>query len=300
MTDYRSNGSAHREALQGKMRQCILTSSRQSHTHHAGPTVVDCAKAAGVRLFIWSSGTAISKISGGELSVGSFDGKAEVAEYLKASGLPYKLIYPSGFLSTFLSGPLAPKKQEDGTYLLSLPMPPTVVRPMVDMKHDFGMYVRTLIENPALGPGSEVWAGTALSYEDLLKELSECEAHSLRRFINELINLVAVTGRKYIYRQISREEWDAIVAPLKSIPTERPLGDMYYDMGRFVERYGCTSNRSQIALIPALDFRYHTQTSEGKTSRRATKRRESSPPHSGRCTSRIRKPLLECRPWRYQ
>lgn len=198
---------------------------------------------------IWSSGTAISKISGGELSVGSFDGKAEVAEYLKASELPYKLIHPSGFLSTFLSGPLAPKKQDDGTYVLRLPMPPDTVRPMVDMKHDFGMYVRTLIENPALGPGSEVWAGTALSYEDLMKELSECKTRVIRNHIQQLNIVIAVTGKTYIYHQISREEWDVIVAPLKAIPTERPLGDMYYDMGLFTKKYGCTSHRPFIRVI---------------------------------------------------
>lgn len=134
--------------------------------------MVDSAKAAGVKLFVWSSLESVNKISNGKLSVGSFDSKADVTEYLKASGLPYKLVSPAGFLSTFFAGPLAPKKQADGTYLLSLPVPVTTVRPVVDIQNDFGMYVRTAIENPALGPGSEVLAGTALSYEDVLGELS--------------------------------------------------------------------------------------------------------------------------------
>lgn len=134
--------------------------------------VVDSAMAAGVKLFIWSSLEPVNKISNGELSVGSFDSKSEVTEYLRASGLPFKLVSPAGFLGTFLAGPLSPKKQADGTYVVSLPVPATTIRPLVDIKNDFGMYVRTAIENPALSPGAEVLTGTALSYEDTLKQLS--------------------------------------------------------------------------------------------------------------------------------
>lgn len=49
-----------------------------------------------------------------------------------------------------------------------------------------------------------------------------------------------MTGRTYTFRQCSREEWDAITAPLKHIPfADKSWGDMIYDMMLFTKEYGC-------------------------------------------------------------
>lgn len=130
----------------------------------------------GVKLFIWSSLAPVNKISKGRLSVGGFDGKAEITEYLKASGVPYALVPAGGYLTNFLAGPLAPKKQDDGTYVLSLPIPGSTVRPIIDIEHDYGMYAYMYEQQSRtrpLGAGSEVLTGTLASYDEFLAQLSE-------------------------------------------------------------------------------------------------------------------------------
>lgn len=138
--------------------------------------MVDAAKTAGVKLFIWSGNEPIAKISGGRYTCAPFDAKADITEYLKASGVPYSIVPAGGYLSNLFGGPNAPTKQDDGTYLLSMPVPASVKTPMLDTALDYGRYVRAAIENPALGPGSEVLTGLEISFEDQLAHLSECKS----------------------------------------------------------------------------------------------------------------------------
>lgn len=137
--------------------------------------MVDAAKLAGVKLFIWSSLVSIDKISHGTLACFPFDVKAEIAEYLKASGVPYATVLPGWFFKNLYWGPNMPVKQVDGTYVLTMPVPASTKTPIIDVELDYGRYVRAVIEKPWLGAGSEIVTGTMISFEDQMAQLSECK-----------------------------------------------------------------------------------------------------------------------------
>ncbi|KAF8202723.1 hypothetical protein K438DRAFT_1965210 [Mycena galopus ATCC 62051] len=64
-----------------------------------GKNMVDAAKEAGVKFFIWTSLPNITKLSGGKYkNVVQYDDKGVVQEYLKSSGLPHASLLLPGFL----------------------------------------------------------------------------------------------------------------------------------------------------------------------------------------------------------
>ncbi|KAJ7618816.1 hypothetical protein DFH06DRAFT_1011921 [Mycena polygramma] len=85
-----------------------------------GKNMVDAAKEAGVKYFIFTSLPSLSKISGGQYKNAlHFEQKAAVEDYLRASGLKNTSLHLSGFLENFWTvGQL--KKSENG---LEIPMP---------------------------------------------------------------------------------------------------------------------------------------------------------------------------------
>ncbi|KAF7352402.1 NAD(P)-binding protein [Mycena venus] len=126
-----------------------------------GKLLVDTAKAVGVKLLIWSGLESLSAISGGKYSrVGFFDAKSEVTEYAKKSGVPLSLVEAGYYATNIFEAPYALKKQPDGSYVFGMPVPASTQVPLIDVAHDYGIYVRAAIEHPALGPGSEVFSGT--------------------------------------------------------------------------------------------------------------------------------------------
>lgn len=136
--------------------------------------LVDTAKALGVKHLIWSGLESLSALSGGKYSrVGFFDAKSEVTEYAKSSGVPLSVVEAGYYASNIFEAPYALKKQPDGSYVFGLPIPATTQIPIIDVAHDYGLYVRATIENPALGPGSEVLSGKPISFGDIVAKLSE-------------------------------------------------------------------------------------------------------------------------------
>lgn len=51
-------------------------------------------------------------------------GEILIVDYLKKSGVPRTSLYTAMYIENFLAGPMTPKKQEDGSYLLALPTLP--------------------------------------------------------------------------------------------------------------------------------------------------------------------------------
>ncbi|KAG8999893.1 hypothetical protein FRB94_005783 [Tulasnella sp. JGI-2019a] len=184
-----------------------------------GKLMIDAAKAAKVKHFIWSPLESPAKLSKGRLNaVWAFDSKAEITECLRASGVPFSLVPAAGYLSNlFGGGPSALSKQPDGSYVLRAPCSPKTLAPIVDIPRDYGMYVRAAIENPGMGPGSEVLTGTLISYED------------------QLANLSQLTGKKYVFRQVDRDEFNGIVAGVGFPPS---VADMLYEMHEFISEFG--------------------------------------------------------------
>ncbi|KZP07180.1 NAD(P)-binding protein [Athelia psychrophila] len=87
-----------------------------------GKLLIDAAKDAGVKFFVWSSlpnGTEVSK--GKYTGVAQFDGKVEVEEYLKASGLPAATACTGWFVENILKVPGMFAQGADGAYELAIP-----------------------------------------------------------------------------------------------------------------------------------------------------------------------------------
>ncbi|KAJ7889926.1 NAD(P)-binding protein [Mycena olivaceomarginata] len=185
-----------------------------------GRMMVDAAKAAGVKLFIWSALESVSEVSKGKyIHVDHFDGKGEITAYARASGIPLLIVQAGWYMTNFLFfDAMAATKEADGSYTLGLPVSADTVVPVLDTLHDYGLFVREGIESPAFGPGTEVLA----SSEDLtLRELTA--------------QLAQITGKNIVYKQISDDEF---IVKSKS-PTPRIAQEMlenikfYQDFGYF-------------------------------------------------------------------
>ncbi|KAJ6616237.1 NAD(P)-binding protein [Mycena sp. CBHHK59/15] len=179
-----------------------------------GKLLVDVAKDVGVKLLIWSGLESFSAVSGGKYSrVGFFDSKGEITAYAKQSGVPLSVVQAGSYATNILETSYALKKQPDGGYVLGLPIAASTVVPIIDVAHDYGLYVRAAIEVPSLGAGSEVQSGKLISFEDIIAKLSE------------------VSGKKITYTEMDREGFIAL--------TQMPdFGPMLADMFQAIEEYG--------------------------------------------------------------
>ncbi|KAJ6482321.1 NAD(P)-binding protein [Mycena vitilis] len=161
--------------------------------------LVDSAKAVGVKLFIWSALESLSALSGGKYSrVGFFDAKSEVTAHAKQSGVPLAVVEAGYYATNVFEAVYALKKLPDGRYVFGLPIPATTQVPVIDVAHDYGLYVRAAIELPALGPGAEVLSGTLISFGEMVATRSETVLHAL-------LIPGAVPGKKITYVEFDRE-----------------------------------------------------------------------------------------------
>lgn len=204
--------------------------------------MVDAAKAAGVKLFIWSALESVSEVSKGKyIHVDHFDGKGEITAYARASGIPLLIVQAGWYMTNFLFfDAMAATKEADGSYTLGLPVSADTVVPVLDTLHDYGLFVREGIESPAFGPGTEVLASSEdLTLRELTAQLAQSE--SLSTFISLsamdlLIFMCEVTGKNIVYKQISDDEF---IVKSKS-PTPRIAQEMLENI-KFYQDFGCAS-----------------------------------------------------------
>lgn len=138
--------------------------------------MVDSAKVAGVKLFIWSPLESVSKISSNKYTCAPFESKHRVTEYLASSSIPYALVTSGSFISnTIGTSPACPEKVAEGEYVLAMPASSKTVIPMMNPRKDYGAYVRAVIEQTGMGAGSEVLGGSPTTFEEMVKALSGCE-----------------------------------------------------------------------------------------------------------------------------
>ncbi|KAJ7792627.1 NAD(P)-binding protein, partial [Mycena leptocephala] len=130
-----------------------------------------------------------TKLSGGKYPhVWHFDGKAAVTEYGRQAGVPFVDIQAGAYGSNYLTPRFAPAKQADGSFLLARPVKPTTAMPFIDAEHDYGIFVRHVLEMPVFPNGSELLAyGENITMEDLTAQWSQA------------------TGKKIVYQQIPEE-----------------------------------------------------------------------------------------------
>ncbi|MGD1704486.1 SDR family oxidoreductase [Dapis sp. BLCC M229] len=85
----------------------------QAIDYRANIELIDCAVKVGVKHFVFISVLGVNR---GYEDSPTFKAKREVEKYLKASGLNYTILQPSGFASNLL--PLAERFRDTGIYLL--------------------------------------------------------------------------------------------------------------------------------------------------------------------------------------
>ncbi|KAJ7712497.1 NAD(P)-binding protein [Mycena metata] len=137
-----------------------------------GKMLVDAARGAGVRLLVWSGLEPVSEISKGKYQeANQFDGKAEITNYARQSGVPLLVVQAGWYGTNHMYNNVAfiPQKEVDGSYALRFPVKPDTIVPIIDVARDYGLFVREGIESPAFGAGTEVLA----SGEDIsLREMA--------------------------------------------------------------------------------------------------------------------------------
>ncbi|KAI9215931.1 hypothetical protein BC828DRAFT_409989 [Blastocladiella britannica] len=188
-----------------------------------GKAMVDAAKAAGVKHFIWSTLANVEKVSGGKLVVPVFTAKARVEEYARAIGLPSTFVYVGIYMSQF-KGRFAPTiNAATGEAVFSAGFPPNSVADLADTNRDTGRVVSVALAKWGTSP---VGARVAVDSEHLTwTQLVETYAQ--------------VTGKpaKYVYTPITDEDVAATPDAFKQ----------FLDMTRFIGQYGVKGGADKTA-----------------------------------------------------
>lgn len=104
-----------------------------------GKNVTDACRNAGVHHLIFSSLLHVTNASGGRLKhVPHFDHKAEVEEYIRASGVPATFILPGYFMTNYTAVGMLKKDHHDGVYTLAYPVSKDTKIPLLDCNADMG------------------------------------------------------------------------------------------------------------------------------------------------------------------
>jgi uncharacterized protein YbjT (DUF2867 family) len=111
-----------------------------------GKRMVDLAKEADVKHFIWSSLQNVEKISKGKYHVPHFTDKAVVEDYAKSKGLFATFIGPAFYYQNFASF-FPPKKDDKGNFVFTLPSREDAYITAYDV-NDTGDAVLTILKHP--------------------------------------------------------------------------------------------------------------------------------------------------------
>lgn len=101
-----------------------------------GKNVADVAKEVGVEHIIFSSLLNVTEISNGRLPhVLHFDGKAEIEQHIRATGIPATFVLPGYYMSNYHQ---MLQKSDDGSYSLAYPVGKEAKFPLFDPAQDMG------------------------------------------------------------------------------------------------------------------------------------------------------------------
>jgi len=151
-----------------------------AHETQHGKNLVDAAKAAGVQYLVWST-----LDHGDTIHCFHFRSKYAVNDYVKASGIPYTLLYTSFYYNNLTMFHML-KPEEDGTYTLTVPMPSETKFHTFD-GNDTGRWVVPILKNPERYNGKDV--------------------HAVAEFINThemAATITRVSGKKCNFTEISK------------------------------------------------------------------------------------------------
>ncbi|KAJ7448438.1 NAD(P)-binding protein [Mycena galericulata] len=192
-----------------------------------GKMLIDAAKAAGIERIVWSGLTSPKKVSNGKLThVQHFDGKSVVTEYGRQSGVPFVNVQAGFYARNFLGNPTILSKQPDGTFAIAWAVKPTMVLPVIDATNDYGLFVRRVLESPVFPDGSDIYtASEDITMEEMARQLSE----GIQSF------LIALTGKKVVFKQLTTEEWGKTFAAIGAPP---PISAQVMEGFTFFDEFG--------------------------------------------------------------
>ncbi|KAH8429666.1 NmrA/HSCARG family protein [Aspergillus melleus] len=173
-----SSASSLAAALEGSHTVFLVTNFWESLSRDVevsqGKAVADASKAAGVQHLIFSSIRNVTEMSKGRLTqLAHFDGKAEIEDYIRASGVPGSFVL-AGF---FMSNTFEMINKQGDTYTLAWPVDPRKAQiPVFDVGDDTGKFVIAAINR---GPSNERILAATEYYtpERLMAEFSEVTGH---------------------------------------------------------------------------------------------------------------------------
>jgi len=152
-----------------------------------GRNLIDAAKRANIQHFIYSALPNVKKLSSGRYDVPHFTDKAEVAEYAFKQEFPFLTMYSAGFYYQNLRTLFAPKKEDDGTLVFTLPKTSNIT--MMDVK-DTGPVVAAILSHP--DHVNRQWVA-AQGYDGTLQNVFDI----LSRAIGEKVRLVEMPREEY-------------------------------------------------------------------------------------------------------
>ena len=139
-----------------------------------GKAVTDAAKEAGVQHIIFSSLVNTKEATEGRLThISHFDGKADIEQYIRDSGVPATFVLMGIFMSGFES---TIRKDQDGEgYTLALPVGGDSAKiPLVDPTSETGLFTATVLRKFPDWNGKRVLAASGwYTPNQLINEFSE-------------------------------------------------------------------------------------------------------------------------------
>jgi len=191
-----------------------------------GHTVADAAKEVGVKHIIFSSLVNVTKVTDGRLKhVLHFDGKAEIEDYIRSTGVPATFVLPGYYMDNYQK---MLRKGDDGSYTLAYPVGKDSKFPLLDTTSDFGKFVTPALKNPKAFAGKQIFA--AYDYYDIPRIVKEFEE---------------VVGKKLNFQQITPEQYKSFMPP--SVANE------YLENHLLIEKPGYYNGASLKESVDACD-----------------------------------------------
>ncbi|KAM0544512.1 hypothetical protein ACHAPJ_011806 [Fusarium lateritium] len=146
----------------------MTTSSYDGSAHgelRAGKDLVDAAIAQGVEYYIWSTLPSPQAISEGKYTkVVGFDDKSSVEDYIRSKPELKSAFYaPGSFMQNYatIMHP-QPSYDNDGTFVITRPVAPSAILPLVDIAGDTGKFVAPILAEPEKYQGKRFAGATKL------------------------------------------------------------------------------------------------------------------------------------------
>lgn len=137
-------------ALKGSHTVFLVTNYWESASKETevkqGKNVADVAKQLGVQHIIFSSLLHVTNVTNGRLPhIPHFDGKAEIEQYIRDSGVPASFYLPGYFMSNLEQ---SIRKGEDSVYTFALPVSENTPFPLLEVKEDTGSLIPFPLSSP--------------------------------------------------------------------------------------------------------------------------------------------------------